>query len=102
MLSFILDNEFSSDCQVINNNVCFTCSFPFHTSSAPITSIYWSIDSNNIIDKSTTTDFCRCLVTSTVTVSLQDVTALTSCAALINNKNDHSISIWTLWFGLVY
>ena len=86
MLSIILDNEFSSDCQVINNKVRITCSFRFHTSSAPITSIYWRIDNDNIIDKTTTIECCRCLVTSTVIVSLQDVADLTSCAALLNNK----------------
>ena len=86
MLSSILDNEFSSDCQVMNNTVRLTCSFRFHTSSAPITSIYWSIDNNNIINKTTTTEFCRCLVTSNVIIKLQDVNALTSCAALLNNK----------------
>ena len=85
-LSSILDSEVSSDCQVINDKVRLTCSFRFHTSSAPITSIYWSIDNNKIKNKTTTTEFCRCLITSTVIVSLQDVIALTSCAALLNNK----------------
>ena len=86
MFEFFLDNEFSSDCQVMNDDVRLTCSFRFYTSSTPITSIYRSIDNNNIINKTATIEFCRCLVTSTVIVNLQDVNWLKSCAALLNNK----------------
>ncbi|XP_062499636.1 uncharacterized protein LOC134176957 isoform X2 [Corticium candelabrum] len=71
-------------CEVINDTVRLTCSFPFHLS--PTASIVWNIDDTNIINKATITDLCECLITSTVFVSSQHVFASTTCTASNNNK----------------
>ena len=80
----LLDNNYSSDCEVINDTVRLTCLFPFRLS--PTANIVWNIDSTNIICNKTTTDSCECLINSTVFVSSQHVSASTTCTASNNNK----------------
>ncbi|XP_062499612.1 mucin-17-like isoform X2 [Corticium candelabrum] len=78
-----LDNDDSSDCQVIGNTTRLTCSFSL--ARFPTTNIVWNISKNNIINKTSNIDVCACRVTSTVFVSLQHVSASTSCTASYND-----------------
>ncbi|XP_062500444.1 uncharacterized protein LOC134177682 [Corticium candelabrum] len=79
----VLDNDDLSDCQVIDNTTRLTCSFSL--ARFPTANIVWNINSNNIINETSDIDVCACRVTSTVFVSLQHVSASTSCTALYNN-----------------
>ena len=79
-----VDDDDLSDCQVTDNTTRLTCSFSL--ARFPTANIVWNMNNNNIINETSNISVCACRVTSTVIVSLQNVSASTSCAALFSNK----------------
>ena len=45
----LLDDSYSSDCEVINDTARLTCSFPFRLSSTA--NVVWTFDDTNVITK---------------------------------------------------